>query len=196
MLITTQQQIVGNNKIKAFSIIEMMVVLAVVMVLVLLAVPRFQTFVQNNQTHRTSSQLISALKYAKEEAVNRGYHVTLCAVEPGTAANDGISDISGACLTNATSWNSFIVFEDKNNNNSDNAGESTFRIFDGLPEDAITSNTSGVVQFTPTGYVNYSATGNDNKLFTIKPSGCTGKNGREIEISKNGKITERKIDCD
>lgn len=83
-----------------FTLIELMITLAVGAILLSVAVPSFSTLTRNNRLITQNNLIVSALMVARSEAVKRGTTVTVC----------GSSD-SATC--NTSSWeNGWIVFSD------------------------------------------------------------------------------------
>ncbi|MFT4518416.1 MAG: type IV fimbrial biogenesis protein FimT [Halioglobus sp.] len=63
---------------KGFTLIELMAVLAMASALLLIAVPTFQTQIQNGRMSAATTDLLSSLMNARGEAVGRSEWVTLC----------------------------------------------------------------------------------------------------------------------
>ena len=61
-----------------FSLIELMVVIAIAAVLASLAVPSFQGMIASSNLTSTTNDLIATLARAKSDAVRRGKRVTVC----------------------------------------------------------------------------------------------------------------------
>ena len=64
---------------KGFTLIELMVAMAVMAVFVTVAVPAFQTLTMNNRLITQNNSLISSLNLARSEAAKRVVTVTVCA---------------------------------------------------------------------------------------------------------------------
>lgn len=60
-----------------FTIIEMMVTLAVAAALILLAAPAMSTLIQNQQARTAASELHGALNFARSEALKRGVSIDI-----------------------------------------------------------------------------------------------------------------------
>jgi len=68
-----------------FTLVELMITIAMAAILVTVAVPGFQGFVLNNRMTGNANDMIATLGYARSEAVKRAADVTVC------ASNDGES---------------------------------------------------------------------------------------------------------
>lgn len=74
-----------------FTLIELLVTIAIAAIVLTVAVPNFITFVQNNRLTAQANDLVTALNYARSEAIKRGVRVTVCSRSTDTAcagAND------------------------------------------------------------------------------------------------------------
>jgi len=72
-----------NNRCLGFTLIEMLVTVAVAGILLALSTPYFAEIITNNKTQSYSSELSMALFLAQNEAIKRGVQVT---VKPTTVA--------------------------------------------------------------------------------------------------------------
>lgn len=68
-----------------FTIIELMIVLAVLSIIALVAVPNFREAIESNRVSTETNRLVSAINYARSEAVRVGDDVTLTADNGGFA---------------------------------------------------------------------------------------------------------------
>jgi type IV fimbrial biogenesis protein FimT len=73
---------------RGFSLMELMVSITVLGVLTAIAVPSFTTLSNRNRLAAQSNELLSALQYARMEAIRSSSNVTFC----GAAAADADSD--------------------------------------------------------------------------------------------------------
>jgi type IV fimbrial biogenesis protein FimT len=71
-----------------FTLVELMITLAVLVVLLAVAVPSLQEFTANNQLVATKSNFAAALALARTEAAKRGRTVVLQALGNGPAGNE------------------------------------------------------------------------------------------------------------
>lgn len=66
------------RRLLGFTLIELMVTIAIAAILLMVAVPNFITFIQNNRLTSQANDLVTALNYARSEAIKRGVRVTVC----------------------------------------------------------------------------------------------------------------------
>ncbi|MBU2885211.1 GspH/FimT family pseudopilin [Gilvimarinus agarilyticus] len=174
-----------------FTIIELMLTVAVVAVLIALAAPNMSTLLTNNRSEALSEELTNALQITRTEAIKRGERVSIC------AANAAMSACGGA-WTNG--W--LIVTDDAV---TDGAGAvvvgDIVAQFDAPHGDSrIAADNGGAVSF-----VRYTSTGelariggNNNTTpvtFTVHVDGCKGSKQRQISIGVAGMMDVNKTEC-
>jgi type IV fimbrial biogenesis protein FimT len=71
-----------------FTLLELMVTVAVLAILVTVGVPSFRDLIQNNRVTTQTNELVTALNFARTEAVKRGraIEVDVSAANPGWTA--------------------------------------------------------------------------------------------------------------
>ncbi len=127
---------VGKNKpntifqfvtkgIHGFSLIELVVAMAVATILVAVAVPNMRTFIQNGRLNTHVNDLIGDLNLARSEAIKR-------------RANVGIAtSTAGTCVTGGNWRNGRVIFLDTNPaDGTCNAGETILRFREPLSSSA------------------------------------------------------------
>lgn len=98
-----------------FTLVELMVVIAVVAIMVAIAVPSFDTILQRNRMATAANEVVSALQTARMEAVRRNRRAVLCASADGRTCSGG------------SDWMRMVVFVDDNANSAPDAGEAIIR---------------------------------------------------------------------
>jgi type IV fimbrial biogenesis protein FimT len=108
------------REIHGFTLIELMVTIAVAAILVVVAVPNLRTFVQNSRINTQVNDLIADLSYARSEAIKRRTNVAVCQSTNGTTCAGG-------------NWkDGRLIYADINGNGALDAGEVVLR-FRGAP---------------------------------------------------------------
>ena len=90
-----------------FTLMELMVVLAIAASVLVIGAPSFNTFRLNNRLTNAANDALAAITKARTEAIKRQGPVSMCASAAPNAATP-------ACTDGATAG--FIVFNDPNNN--------------------------------------------------------------------------------
>jgi type IV fimbrial biogenesis protein FimT len=86
-----------------FTLIELLVTLAIAAIVLTIAVPNFITFVQNTRVTSQANDFVTALNYARSEAIKRGVRVSVC------------SRSTDALCAGSTTWDTgWLVFVDTN----------------------------------------------------------------------------------
>ncbi|MDM0054915.1 GspH/FimT family pseudopilin [Variovorax fucosicus] len=107
----------GARQPKGFTLIELMVVIAMLAILLALAAPSFQEMRKNSQVTTLGNEFVMGAAFARGEAISRNQCVTMC-----MAAD--ISAATPVCATAGLEWNvGWIIFA--NNKCDDNAADST-----------------------------------------------------------------------
>jgi type IV fimbrial biogenesis protein FimT len=77
----------GANK--GFSLIELMVTIAVLAIMLMIAAPAFGDLIMNNRLATAANEVHIALGYARAEAVTRRQFVTVCISSDGSSCTNG-----------------------------------------------------------------------------------------------------------
>jgi len=136
--------------IKGFTLLELMVSLAILAILLAIGVPGFQSFIQNRQFNASLDGLESALYLARSEAITRAENITLCRRNSG-----------GNACENGNNWNNGWLVK--------TAG-TVLRTWD-APSGGTTLNIAGgtAITFTADGGIN----SNSTYSFTISGGGSS-----------------------
>ncbi len=161
-----------------FTLIELMVTLAVVVVLTVLAVPSFQTMLAARRVDAAADMLVSDFRFARSESVKRTNRVTICASSNGTS-----------CTGTGALWkDGWIVFLDENANGAVDGDDVVVRVQEaltGISAIAASDGTSATnFVFQPTGW-SQSAT----QTFIVTPG--SGSGTRLICVSIKGRAALR-----
>ncbi len=157
------------DKKRGFSLIELMVTLAVAAILLAVAVPNMRSFIQNNKAAATSNQLLSALNFARSKAVHFGRGMTLCSSTDATTCSA------------STNWATGWVMLDSSNN--------VVQIWPALTGTSTLTSTQTSVTYNGLGGVSAATT------FTLVIPGCTGNLGRTVKLTATGRSEVTKNSC-
>lgn len=119
---------------KGFSLVELLITLAIVAVLATTAVPSFSTLLQNTQRRQSMDSFWHAIFLARNEAIKRNSVVALCKSSAGNR-----------CDNSPGNWASgWIVFENLDHDYPAelDSGEPILRIYTATPKISVTSSTS------------------------------------------------------
>ncbi len=178
------------KKLKGFTLLELMVTIAIAVVLLTLAAPSFQELIRNNRTTTQANELITAFNLSRSEAIEQSEIITVC------SSTDQIKCAGSKDW--ATGW---IVFTDKNGDqirDGANCGSATIddcliRVWGPVSGSAILTASASFIEFTIEGLVNPSLT----QTFTLKASSSCGTNDkRVITVTATGRTgVDKNRDC-
>jgi type IV fimbrial biogenesis protein FimT len=169
----------STQRQRGFNIIELMVGIAVLGVLLGVGVPSFIDMIGNNRLVEQSNSMITALNYARSEALKRGFRVSAC---PG----------AGTACSGGTDWNAgVLVF-------SDDTG--TTGTLDGSDEllQSWPASTSGFVAGGGSSPASITFLPNGAQAaaqIDIYKSGCTGLQLRRVTVALTGRVGMTKVAC-
>ena len=169
---TTQRQ-------RGFTLIELMLGITVLAILLAVGVPSFTQMIRANRLVEQSNGMITALNYARSEALKRGFRVSAC---PG----------AGTACTGGTDWNAgVLVFTDDTGTTGTVDGSDV--VLQTWP-----ASTSGFVAGGGSSPASITFLANGAQAaaqIDIYKSGCTGPELRRITVASTGRIGMTKVAC-
>lgn len=166
-----------------FTLVEMLVTVAIAAILAAVAVPMLSGFLARSQMNAVVNDFTGAMQYARMEAVSRNRCVSVCRR----------AEASQTCAASDGSWRAgWLVFENPNCSGSVDATDppagTLLRARDPGPEsmaiNAISGDAPEVIVFTPRGIV---LNGFTTMAFT-DTRGSNGAGERVIAVSRTGRI--------
>ncbi|MEM7401626.1 MAG: GspH/FimT family pseudopilin [Pseudomonadota bacterium] len=161
----------------AFTLIELMITLAVAAVVLTLGVPSFNNVIERNQLTAHINELVATLNFARSEAVKRNSSIRVC------QSSDGIS-------CGGTGYEEgWIIFSDVNEDGDyADPGEELIRVNEGLPSN-YTMRTNSLSSFV------YNAKGRaSNGRIVLCKENLLNKS-RAIFIRNNGRTRLAPLDA-
>lgn len=157
---------------RGFTLIELMITIAILAIVLGVAVPSFQDFVRRNRVTATANNLVSALALARSEAVKRATRVTVAS-----------GDWAGG-------WQVFVDTATV----GDATGDTVLRVYQpnasGAPAITPDDNFSGYISYLPSG-VSVGNGGAGSGSFEV----CNDGNAQVISISNTGRVSTASGSC-
>lgn len=165
-----------------FTLIELVVTMAIVAILAALAGPSFSSLIQRNRVSSGANQLLGAMMLTRSEAIRANDQVVMCKTDRTDEANM-------ACVGGA-SWNDgVLVFVDSVRDGTYSKGEEILRVLVPLNRSVeITSDAliKAAIGYNPSGLLAVPAAltaGGSEEAFTI----TAGENTATVSISPTGR---------
>lgn len=180
------------KKQTGFTLVELIVAMAVVAIMSMFAAPAMRAFIQNSKAVTQTNQLVTALNYSRSEAVKRRTRVVICA----------LNSSQNACSTSSVPWdsNGWMVFADRDSDGVYDAGDGDSDLEDG--EDVLLKQwkeisnkddidiTAGATSFT------YLQSGSMSGSSTVGMQvGATDSNtaDRCVRVARTGRVAYEKM---
>jgi type IV fimbrial biogenesis protein FimT len=135
-------------RLRGFSLIEVMVTVAILGVLATLAAPSFRTLLLKRSVQAAANSLVEDMRLARSEALKRSTRTVICHSSNGTSCT----------ALAAGGWrDGWIVFVDMNSNGAVDAGDDLIKVQQVLPNIASVQSTNpnsdlALFKYEPTGW--------------------------------------------
>lgn len=163
----TPRNTMGHRRAEGFSLVELMVTVAVVAILAAVATPSLVSVVNNNRLAAQSNEMVASLQIARSEAVRMNAQVSVC------------RSTDGASCAAAGAWTRWIVI----------SGAQVLRDSSVRAPVQITSG-AATITFRPDG-LSRDATGGltDNSFTVCVPTNKPPQNQRVVTLARGNTVT-------
>lgn len=172
---------------RGFTLIELMVTLAVTAIVLSIAIPSFQSQLLNNRSIALGEDFATAINLARSEAVKRSTRVSICASKFGTACDGEWVD-------------GFIIFVDLAARDADSDPDvgAILKVWGKQDPNAVITAKSGAVDVS---FIRYTSLGTmarvtDNSIvIEAQLKKCTGSAARNITVGLSGMVSVVRAAC-
>ncbi len=169
---------------RGFTLLELMITLAVGGLLLSMAVPALQSFTNNSKRAGAVNDFVSSMHLARNTAITANSRVTICAS-------------SNATNCQAVTWDQgWIVFIDPNSNQSVDIGETILSVSNGLDRVSLQSAQFGTyMMYRPNGRaMNASISGNFGQFMVCDSRGAEHAKVVIVELSGRPRLSDYQAD--
>jgi type IV fimbrial biogenesis protein FimT len=182
-----------QGEIRGFTLVELVVTLAVAAILLALATPSFAELLRRNRLAAANNELVTALNVARAEALRRGRPVAVCS-----------SSDQHSCA-GSTDWTTgWVVFEDSVASGAPGAPAAAAADYDvrmisvspAMDGGFLLGGADSWYRFFPSGSLGWSeAGGASERSFVLRNSTCRGDEVRRITVNRIGRIRSAAEGC-
>lgn len=173
---------------RGFTLIEALVVVAIVVILQAIAVPRLSDWIKSMRLTAAANNVFSSLLLTRSEAIKRNSRAVMC------------KSFSGDACSTMGGWDQgWIIFHDANGNASFDAGEALVHRQQPLDVGLKVSGNSPVanyVSFTPMGSSRYISGAFQAGTLTVCNQSAAKTDARQLVIHSSGRPRIAKVTMD
>jgi type IV fimbrial biogenesis protein FimT len=180
-----QRRLVSGCSNAGFTLIELIITVAMASILLTVAVPSFQGAMRTNSIASLTNELTASLQLARSEAVTRGSRVTVC-----KSAN--IAEANPTCSTSANWQDGWLVFVDSGTKGTLDGSDLRLKVR--VPSNNIAvingdANFANFVSYLPTGV------SDGGNVASGKINISIASDQRCVDINNSGRIHIMNAEC-
>ncbi|MFE8712083.1 GspH/FimT family pseudopilin [Aeromonas allosaccharophila] len=177
LYIVTERQAFADMKNAGFTLMELMIAIALGVILLGIGIPSLSNLLGSNNLATQEKSLLNHLNYARQQAISNQQTVTLCLTTVTLSNNIAVE---GCIPANQRGTNRLLAFIDNNSDLKLNGSEVTIAASPEFPADLAISADAQALRFIPDGTI----TSDDPAIFSLCIS---GEKGIEIEVMPAGR---------
>ncbi len=181
-----------KNRSRGFTLMELMVTLAIAAAVIGIGVPSYREFSRNSRMVSVANDILGGVLTARTEAIKRQLTsggISICpSSDPGASVP--------ACLSSATrNFDGWLVFVDKNNDCDRSSDEEVIRIgsridLTNTPTQHVNSYSNGVCfSFSATGFQNTTSRTAASRVVFCDERGNTKQPGMNLSVARGIEVT-------
>ncbi len=148
------------NRKSGFTLLELILTIALATIIITIGVPSFQEIIRNNRLTTQTNDLVMALNLARSEAIKRGTTVSICKSSNGTQCNaNGCSGGAGDSIGWSEGWLIFVNNAVGGDVKCVDAGEEIIQVHGALPSQFTLNPNNNFTNF-----ISYKSNGDSNNL--------------------------------
>lgn len=170
------------KKQSGFTLVELMVTIAIAGILMSIAIPNFQTFILNSRISAQANDFIAAIGMARSEAIKRGTRVSIC-------KSATTHTTTPTCTTSGNWEQGWIIFTDGNTVGTKDGTDVIIQV-----RNPLTGTNTFIGNTNVANYISYGPSGFGTLPGTVSlcPPSPAAVVGRDIVISNTGRARVEK----
>ncbi len=182
------------KKTNAFTLIELMIVIAIVGIIAMVAAPNMRTMISNSESNSVSKQFMIDIMYTRNVAITNQANAQMIPLDltlgDGTlAGGGGVNWAAGWRIINTAEPNRVLRQQDDMGPDPQIRSVSSFTTEAGIVVATDTLDSSSPIQFNAEGIAA------NRGAFEIGVLGCAGDNARRLRINSVGQVIGTDILC-
>ncbi|PKG76412.1 general secretion pathway protein GspH [Shewanella sp. GutCb] len=164
-----------KKRINAFTLVELMVTIAIATILISIAIPSFTVFYEDSRSEAAIRNIQQSLQLARNQAISYGARVTVCPLSGTTCGDD---------------WeNGFKVFIDNGTiaklDSTNGVDDKVIIVVDPFHSSDFVSYDRNSISFSSEGSITGTYT---SGIFSYCPTSKSNENTKAIEVTRTGRM--------